>query len=141
VRNSHQDQKIEILEPSEGQGKEAAIESCDVPNFLIECLLARFQSNQESNEMELEKVNVRYYRERAGVVFLDIASEISFNKTFETRVHLRKEKKCLKKVKLIRDNFFHAKAPETGLAQSVERWPFKPVVVGSSPISGDPFFA
>ena len=24
----------------------------------------------------------------------------------------------------------------TGLAQSVERWPFKPVVVGSSPISG-----
>jgi hypothetical protein len=24
----------------------------------------------------------------------------------------------------------------TGLAQSVERWPFQPVVVGSSPISG-----
>jgi hypothetical protein len=30
--------------------------------------------------------------------------------------------------------------PKTGLAQSVERWPFKPVVVGSSPISGVPFF-
>jgi hypothetical protein len=29
---------------------------------------------------------------------------------------------------------------KTGLAQSVERWPFKPVVVGSSPISGVPHF-
>ena len=28
----------------------------------------------------------------------------------------------------------------TGLAQSVERWPFKPVVEGSSPLSGDIFF-
>ena len=28
----------------------------------------------------------------------------------------------------------------TGLAQLVERWPFKPVVVGSSPISGDNYY-